>query len=159
MAHAAKKTIDVRDAYASIRQTDEWPTEADVDYADSVLRASYYKGVTLRAKGFIDDLKRGEYGDDLDSFREGFEQAIDGDHDVIYTACARTIEYISDYASDARDEWGDMGSEKPPTHEQIAYLCLKYEVWEEIESQLEMSVEEWFEEKDSVSDDSKESDD
>ncbi len=144
---AKAKVIDPRDYYADIRATAEWPTETDENYADSVLRARYYQGVKRRAEGFIDDLKRGEYGDDLESFREGFEQAIDGDHDVIYTGCARTIAYVSDYAGTARDEWEEMGSDKAPTPEQIAYLCLVAEVWEEIESQLGQSVEEYFDEK------------
>jgi hypothetical protein len=38
-----------------------------------------------------------------------------------------------------------MGGDKPPTPEQIAYLCLVHEVWDEIEAQLECSVEEYFE--------------
>lgn len=145
MAKKATKTVsDPREAYQTIVSTPEWPTEADEEYADRVLRARYYRSVKDRAETYKRELEASAH-DDAEAFRETFLTEIDGDQAVIYTARARMVGYVSDYASDAADEWvDDMGSEKPATVEQIAYLCLIHDVREALDGLLGSDVETWF---------------
>lgn len=119
------------------------PTEEQVNAALQTLRADYYWTVKDHAKGFVADVKASNDDcSDMQEAREQLESYIDGCSDVIYTNAARIVGFCSRY--DWETDWSDMGYEAPPTVEQIAYLCLVGEVWEECESELE----EYFEAKD-----------
>ena len=119
------------------------PNEKDEEEAHRVLLASYMHGIRERADAYVVDLKAHQY-ESAEQFDDRFREDIAGDQDVIYTRRARLVGYLSDY--DWQSEWEDMGNDKAPTPEQIAYLCIMNDVREEILNRLEVSsIEEWFE--------------
>lgn len=130
------------DLYAETAGLPDWPSEADEDYADRVLRARYYREVRSVAAYHVAALKKGDY-DDEDAAIEALEQTIDGHHDVIYTGCARMICYVSDHVSDAEEEAAEMTT-APPTPSLLAYMCMLHEVREAIDTELGTSVSEYF---------------
>lgn len=136
MNASKKRGLDRASSYADLRALADWPSSADVDYADSVLRAEYYGGTVKGvAESMIEEIKRGEIADS-GALSDRLHEDCDGHHDVIYTACARTIVYVSDYSSDAHEEWfGDLGGKEYKV-EAIAFLCLKHDAEEEIDRLL-----------------------
>jgi hypothetical protein len=130
-------TIDRSEAYSAIVSLADWPSEDDERYADRVLAARYARGVTRRAQEYVTELRAGEHAD-AEALDDRMREEIDGDHDVIYTRAAATVGYVSRY--DWQAEWEELGSDKAPTTEQIAYLCIMGDVREEIETLLGESV-------------------
>lgn len=131
--------------YRKITSLPDWPNDDDESYADRVLSARYYRGVKRRAEEYVKELRAGEHCD-VESFDDRLREDIDGDADVIYTARARTVGYVSRF--DWQQEWEDMGGETAPTAEQIAYLCILGDVREEIEELLGESVSDFFDNRD-----------
>lgn len=106
------------------------------------LRRWYREWIRDHVAGILADMKRGDMGDDLDEFNERVQETVDGCEIVIYTRLARAVPLCSDY--DWQSDWDDMGYEKAPTTEQIAYLCVLNDVREEIGD----AAEEYFESRD-----------
>jgi len=135
--------------YDSLQSLKNWPSEADEDYAERVLRARYYRGVRSRAESYVTELRAGDQEDpvyrDAGSFHERLRQNLDSDHDVIYTHEARRICYVSDYTAEAVEYFREeYGSEPIHTPEAIALVCLEHDVIECIEEELGMPIHEWF---------------
>ena len=129
-------------------------SEERVQAAMGVLSREHRTTIRGSAADRVEELQAGAY-DSEEQYTERLEAYVDGHHDVIYTYAAKCVAFISDF--DWQAEWKDMGSDKAPTVEQIAYLCILGELREEIENQLGQPVHEWFEAREQAAEE-KESD-
>jgi hypothetical protein len=150
--HAKEAARQREEAYRNVTNLGDWPSDEDEDYADRVLRARYYRGVTDRALSYLTKDKTGVDPEftDADELRERVTQDCDGAQEVIYTARARMVGYVSDFAADAVEYLvDDLGTEaKNLTPELIAFACLEHDVLEAIERELGSDVAEWFKNRD-----------